>query len=91
MRLTLLLCLLGSPTLAQSNCGPHDAFVAALGDKFNESQRMIALQMDGRVLEIFAADDGAWTALVTTPGGLSCMVASGLYYEATAQAMGVDG
>lgn len=35
-----------------------------------------------RVLEIFAAPTGSWTAVVTTPGGPSCIASHGSDWQA---------
>jgi len=38
----------------------------------------MALTSDGRLLEVTKSDDGAtWSILITTPKGISCLVAAG--------------
>jgi len=45
-----------------------------------------ALGEQGMVIETFAsADTGTWTITVTTPNGLTCLVASGQSCEALPQ------
>ncbi len=65
------------------NCGPHDTVTTHLAENYAESRRMIGLAANNAVLELYAADTGSWTILVTGPGGAACIVASGENYEAT--------
>jgi hypothetical protein len=58
-------------------CRERAEIVKILASRFDETQRVFGLQGNGRVFELFAASDGSWTALITTPAGRSCIVASG--------------
>ena len=58
-------------------CRDRGALVQTLATRFDETQRMFGLQSDDRVLELYAAPDGSWTAIVTMPSGKSCVVAAG--------------
>ncbi len=52
------------------------------------AEKLIArgLSANGRMVEIYATDDGAtWTMVVTTPEGQSCIVASGEAWAERAQ------
>jgi hypothetical protein len=63
----------GNPT-----CGSHDEAVKQLAEKFHESSKSQAITSAGTLLEVFRTDDGStWTIVVTTPKGLSCVVAAG--------------
>ena len=49
----------------------------------------MGLESNGRLFEIFAADDGAtWTMVVTTPDGASCVVAAGIEWQKAAKPKG---
>ncbi len=58
-------------------CGDRAAIIAHLAAGYGERPVAIALDARGRVLEVFAAPSGTWTMLVSTPGGMTCLVASG--------------
>lgn len=73
---TILLALSALPAQAQ-NCAPHDAVVARLAERYGETRQSIGLTDTGAVLEVFAAETGTWTIIVTGPDGLSCLVAAG--------------
>jgi hypothetical protein len=62
---------------AAAVCKPRAELVRFLATKFKEHQRSFGLQNDLRVLEIFASADGSWTALLSMPNGMSCVVSSG--------------
>ena len=90
-RLSLFLCMsftlvLIATTQLQAqqqgrNCGPRDAIVAHLAQNYSENRRAIGLAANNAVLEVFAAESGSWTILVTTPGGPTCLVASGENFQ----------
>ncbi|KIC28160.1 hypothetical protein, partial [Leisingera sp. ANG-S5] len=72
-----------APAAAQSrNCAPRDAVIKRLAEKYGESRQSIGMGQQGMVMETFAsADTGSWTITVTTPNGMTCLVASGQSYE----------
>jgi hypothetical protein len=58
-------------------CGKHSAFVEALKTKFNESRQAIAISGTDSVFELYLSEAGTWTMLVTSPNGLTCIMAAG--------------
>lgn len=62
---------------ARANCKQRDQLVATLSQKYKESRRGYGLSNKYQVLELYASDNGTWTAVVTTPDGKSCIVAAG--------------
>lgn len=74
---------------AQSrNCAPRDTVVDRLSAKYGESRKSMGLGAQGAVVEVFASEEtGTWTITVTTPNGLTCLVASGQSYETLAEAL----
>ncbi|OED46305.1 hypothetical protein [Leisingera sp. S232] len=77
-----------APAAAQSrNCAPREAVVKRLAEKYGESRQSIGMGQQGMVMETFASDEtGSWTITVTTPNGMTCLVASGQSYEVLAEA-----
>ncbi len=71
-----------------ANCAPRDQVLERLATAYGETRRSIGLAADNAVLEVFAsAETGTWTVTVTLPSGQTCLVASGLAFEATADAL----
>ncbi|UWQ50522.1 hypothetical protein K3722_03465 [Leisingera caerulea] len=83
------LTLAAAPAAAQSrNCAPRDTVVKRLAEKYGESRQSIGMGQQGMVMETFASDEtGSWTITVTTPNGMTCLVASGQSYEVLAEAL----
>ena len=82
------------PSSAQNaqNCAPRDRVVSRLAEGYGETRQSIGLGANNAVVEVFASDDsGTWTITVTTPNGLTCLVASGQAFEALAEALPATG
>lgn len=64
------------------NCAPRGAVVERLTDTYGETRQSIGLGANNAMVEVFASDaTGTWSITVTTPGGLTCLVASGRAFE----------
>jgi hypothetical protein len=72
----------------QQVCGPRALLVSKLNAEFKERPQAAGLAHTGKVIEIFASAAGTWTAIVTTPQGISCLVAAGEAWKA--QGVGRD-
>ncbi len=73
---------LSAPASAQSVCKTHGEVTQELGRRFTENQIAMGLASNGAELELFSSGDGAtWSIVVTTPNGVSCVVASGEGWE----------
>lgn len=67
---------------AQMRCGPRDTVVGHLSTKYGETQQSVGLQQGRGMVETFAnPDSGTWTILLTTPNGMSCLMAAGEAWE----------
>lgn len=77
---------------SQRNCGPRDAVVERLAERYGETRQSVGIGSNNSMVEVFASDTtGSWTILVTLPGGLSCLVASGESFEQVAEALPPEG
>lgn len=66
-----------------SQCGPREAVLMALAERYGEGRRAIGLAGQNHVMEMFTnAETGTWTITATTPAGVMCLIASGTGYEA---------
>ncbi len=74
------------------NCGPRTAVVDRLADGYGETRQSIGLGTNNAVVEVFAShESGTWTITVTTPNGLTCLVASGQSFETIAETLPAKG
>ncbi len=86
--LAAALALAAPAAAAQAaQCMPRAVALAALTERHGETRRGIGLDARGTVMEVFAAEGGGWTVLVTRPDGTSCLVASGTGYEDLAESL----
>lgn len=61
----------------QSLCGDRKDIAERLDAKYDETPNGIGITNEGKLLEVFASDDGTWTILMTRPNGQSCLVIHG--------------
>ena len=91
LRLSLILCAIGAPAVAQQQCAGLADALAGLAKNYSEAPRVTAL-MGANMLIITAAPGGGWTALEVKPTGEACIVAAGEAFELQAAPIpGVDG
>ncbi len=81
-----------TPALQPSNpsstpgvkCLPHDDAVSNLKQHYDEDAIGLGLSNKGQsVVELFVADTGSWTILVTNTQGVSCVAAAGQNWSDT--------
>lgn len=71
-----------------ASCAPRDQVLERLATGYGETRQSIGLAANNSVLEMFASTEtGSWTITVTLPNGLTCLVASGIAYEALAETL----
>ncbi len=66
---------------AQGVCGDRAKFMAALAKKHQEAPTSIGVTSSGQMIEVLTSANGSWTILVTSPNGVSCIVAAGEAWE----------
>ena len=88
MRILLIAVLLGlmsSPSAASGHCAPWEAYVETLAKAYREVPLAQGVTFNGKVLAIFAAENGSWSIVVTDANGVTCMIASGQNWETIPQ------
>ncbi len=88
-RLAIALAFVPTDTLAQSqrSCAPRDTIVERLQHTYGETRRSVGLGSNNAMVEVFASEEsGSWTITITTPTGLTCLVATGQAFEVTKNA-----
>lgn len=74
------------------NCGPRALVVDRLAEGYGETRQSIGLGANNAVVEVFASEEtGTWTILVTSPAGVSCLVASGQSFENLSEELPTQG
>lgn len=77
----------GTPAIAQEpqalQCAPRAEIARALAGGYGERLLVQAPMDDGRLLEIYVAEDRrSWTAVAIVPLiNIGCLIASGTYFE----------
>jgi len=82
--LTLLLVGLSSQALGQARaCFDRAKLLERLDVQYQETPIARGLTQTSGVLEVLSTADGStWSLVVTYPSGVSCLVASGKYWQA---------
>lgn len=62
-------------------CVEHGGLVAHLTENFQERQFAFGLIGQVAIMEVFVAETGSWTIIVTDVAGRSCIVAAGEHWE----------
>ena len=84
----ILLTVTAASAQTARNCAPRDTVVERLASKYGESRQSMGLGANNAVVEVFASSEsGSWTITVTSPSGLTCLVASGQHFEELAEAL----
>ncbi len=82
--LSALVCaaiVASSPVANAAQCGKSDKVIAFLGKKYKEQIKGMGLVGTKGYMQLFVAETGTWTVLLTTPEGVSCIVAAGDSFE----------
>jgi len=62
-------------------CGERGSLMDQLKHKYSEQPKSMGLAANGSVLEVLTAPTGTWTILLTTPQGITCLIAAGENWE----------
>lgn len=76
-------CFTGAQALAQGVvCAPRATVLKTLIDNHGEVPVNRGLVWNGQVLEVAASPAGTWSLFFTRPDGTSCLVLSGVAWQA---------
>jgi hypothetical protein len=80
--LGLSMLLGANAALAAPLCAPDEAVSKQLERGYGELPIARGLASDGKLLQVFASEDGlSWTVVLTRPDGVSCIAASGRHWQ----------
>ena len=81
-----VIAIYSTTAFAQSQCNDRDSVIALLSSKYKEQPVALGVTNTGGLVEVLSTDQGdTWTIIVTTPQGLSCLVAAGEGWHALEQ------
>ena len=87
IRLACMIGLLAAPAAAMQ-CGDREKIVAHLAETYGEGRVSVGLAENGAMVETFASPEtGSWTLLMTSPQGLTCLLAAGESFETVSEAV----
>ena len=67
-----------TPASAQPQCDQRENVLQLLSKKYKESPVAVGVTNNGGLVEVLSTNEGGtWSIIVTTPNGLSCLVAAG--------------
>jgi hypothetical protein len=91
--MTALAVCLGLPALAQdAPCGPRDAIIAELTDRWDETRVSVALAGQTALVETWVnLATGTWTITITDPAGRLCVALAGQAYQPMTDVLGIPG
>lgn len=70
--------VLSAPALGQPQCNDRDDVLELLSKKYKETPIAAGVTNTGGLVEVLTdGESGTWTIIVTTPQGMSCLVAAG--------------
>ncbi len=73
---------LGAPDAGAVECAERGFIVKQLDKKFKEGRIATGIMAKHGLMELYVSKDtGTWTVLLTSPRGLSCVIAAGENWE----------
>jgi hypothetical protein len=76
-----------STAMAQPQCDQRDSVLKVLEQKYKEAPVALGVTHNGGLVEVLSSGNGTtWSIIVTTPQGMSCLVAAGEGWKAMQQA-----
>lgn len=84
-----LLALIATAATSETpeNCAPTHIIHDRLKSLYREVPVMRGLNAKGNLLEIYASESGTWTAVFSSPAGMSCIASVGQAYEGLAESL----
>ena len=74
----LVAFLLAAPAMAQGSCDDRTSVLETLARKYQEAPIAAGITSSGGLVEVLSdGTGGTWTIIITSPQGLSCLVAAG--------------
>ncbi len=63
-------------------CDARTTVLTELNGNYAEKPSAMGLAKNGTVVEVLRSEGGSWTIIMTAPNGVSCLLATGKYWQA---------
>ena len=78
LSLSAALTIVASTAFAAPQCNDRDNVLDLLKNQYSEAPVAIGVANNGGLVEVLSTGDGdTWSIIITTPNGMSCLVAAG--------------
>ncbi len=78
LALGAVLTIVASTAFAAPQCNSRDHVLELLKSQYSEAPVAIGVANNGGLVEVLSTGDGdTWSIIITTPKGMSCLVAAG--------------
>ncbi len=78
LALSAAFAFVSSTAIAAPQCDQRDSVLQLLSKKYKEAPVAIGVTNTGGLVEVLSTGSGStWSIIVTTPNGMSCLVAAG--------------
>lgn len=72
------LVLVSASALAAPQCNTRETVLDLLSEKYSEAPIAVGVANNGGLVEVLSTGDGeTWSIIITSPKGMSCLVAAG--------------
>ena len=76
--LSTALVLVSASAMAAPQCNTRETVLELLSQKYSEAPVAVGVANNGGLVEVLSTGDGrTWSIIITSPKGLSCLVAAG--------------
>lgn len=77
---------------AAPQCNERDAVLSVLEEKYEEKILSGGVANNGGLVEVLTSEDGkTWSIIITSPKGISCLVAAGEWWQRKKEIVKGDG
>ena len=77
----LLVISSGALAAGEMSCADREYFIKGLEKEYSEVVQHRAITSRGALVEITVSPEGGWSMLLTTPGGVTCIITAGEDWE----------
>ena len=72
------LVLVSASAMAAPQCNSRETVLELLSEKYSEAPVAVGVANNGGLVEVLSTGDGeTWSIIITSPKGMSCLVAAG--------------
>jgi len=69
--------LLSTQQASAAICSERKKFTSFLSEKYNEVPKAVGLVSNTGMMEVYVSEKGTWSILMTSPNGITCLIAAG--------------